>query len=186
MKALKLVLIFVVAIVLLAVLGFGVYLAVNKQKPAQPFEAIYGTGEGRILIATQGSKFKDLLTEELLSRLEGGNVYICGIDISGLAETDPAKWDAVLLVHTTEKRVLPPSVEAFLARAESDKIVEVITSGDGKWRPEASEVEIITSASKIERVSAVADEAVQKVLAILSAKVSPPAAPDSAAPSEAE
>lgn len=171
MKVLKLIVIFTLALITLAILIFGIYLAVNKQKPAEQFEAILGEGTNRLLIATQGSSFKDLLTAEILRKLEGEDIQIRGIDISALAEVELDRWDAFLIVHTTEKWVLPPSVEDFLKRVPSNKVVEVITSGDGDWRPEKTEVEIITSASKDERVSPVADEAVAKIKVIFSLRV---------------
>ncbi|HHS49930.1 MAG TPA: hypothetical protein ENN07_02325 [candidate division Zixibacteria bacterium] len=167
MKIVKILLLSIAVIVAIFAIAFGIYLIVNTQKTAEPFEAVFGEGEARVLFATQGSNFKDALSAEVLSLLEGQSLYLKGIDISQLADVDPDRWDAFVLIHTTERWKLPKAIEGFLARVDDEKIVQVITSGSGEWVPESWGIDAITSASKDEEITPVAREIVERVKEIV-------------------
>jgi len=156
MKTVKIILLSLLTVVLLLVITFVIYLVANIQKPAENIEAIFGNGANKVLIATQGSDFKDLLLDELLDNLKEGDLYIKGIDISELDSIDSADWDAVILIHTIEKSRVPKVIDRFLKSANNDKLVVVMTSGSGNWKPKNDDIDVITSASKDEEITPIA------------------------------
>ncbi len=158
MKILKRVLIVIGALIVLFVIIFGIYLLVNRQSVAEPFEVGSPDSGRRILIATQGSDYKNLMVDTLVSRLKGEDAYISVIDISGLNEINQEDWDAEIIIHTTEAWKLPESVKEFLQEIENpDEVILLVTSGGGKWKPEDCEVDVLTSASKVADIPEKAD-----------------------------
>ncbi len=150
MKILKRVLIVLGSLVVLFLIAFGVYLFVNIQDVAEAFEVGSLDSGRKILVASQGSKYKNLMVDTLISRLKGEDVYISVIDISGLKEINQEDWDAEIIIHTTEGYRLPEVVKEYLRRVKSpDEVMLLITSGSGEWKPEDCKVDIITSASKV-------------------------------------
>lgn len=150
MKILKRVLIVIGVLIALMVIAFGVYLLVNRQSVAESFEVGSPDSASKILIATQGSDYKDLMVDTLISRLKGDGVYISIIDISGLPEINQEDWDAEIIIHTTEGYRLPEVVKEYLGRVENpDEVMLLITSGSGEWKPEDCKVDVLTSASRV-------------------------------------
>ncbi len=150
MKILKRVLIVIGVLIALMVIAFGVYLLVNRQSVAEPFEVGSPDSARKILIVTQGSDYKNLMVDTLISRLKGEDVYISVIDISGLNEISQEDWDAEIIIHTTEGYRLPESVKEYLLRIENpDEVMLLITSGSGEWKPEDCKVDVLTSASRV-------------------------------------
>lgn len=171
MKILKKVLIVLGSLVLLMVIMFGVYLFVNRQGVAESFEVGSADMSKKILIASQGSEFKDLMVDTLTSRLKGEDVYISVIDISKLKEINQKDWDAQIIIHTTESWKLPDPVKEYLDRIENpEEVILLITSGSGEWEPEACEVDILTSASKIDDIPGFANVITNKVNSLLEEK----------------
>ena len=63
MKILKRVLIVIGALIVLFVIIFGIYLLMNRQSVAEPFEVGSPESGRKILIATQGSDYKNLMLD---------------------------------------------------------------------------------------------------------------------------
>ncbi len=168
MKILKRVLIVLGSLIILFLIAFGVYLFVNIQDVAEAFEVGSPDSGRKILIATQGSEYKNLMVDTLTSRLEGEDVYISVIDISGLSEIGQKDWDAEIIIHTTEGYRLPEVVKEYLGRVENpDEVLLLITSGSGEWKPEDCKVDVLTSASKVADISELANRIEDKVNSLL-------------------
>lgn len=168
MKILKRVLIVLGSLIALFVIAFGVYLFVNIQDVAEAFEVGSPDSGKKVLIASQGSDYKNLMVDTLTSRLEGEDVYISVIDISGLSEINQKDWDAEIIIHTTEGWKLPVPVKEFLERIENpDEVTLLITSGGGEWKPENYKVDILTSASKVSDIPEKANSIEEKVNLLL-------------------
>lgn len=92
----------------------------------------------RLLIATQGSTFKDSLMQNVVRYYENDSVFIKIIDVSSLPTIDPADFNATLILHTWEYGRAPESVEVFVEknRDHLEKMVVFATSGDGNNRIE--------------------------------------------------
>ena len=101
-----------------------------------------------MLIATQGSEFKDAVVDGIVAHLRARAVYVKVIDISELAGVDEDPWSAIVLIHTWEMRKPPPAVKTFVDRTRNtNKLVVLTTSGAGDFRMPG--VDAISSASVV-------------------------------------
>jgi hypothetical protein len=106
-----------------------------------------------VLIATQGSAYKDAIVAGLVADLKSRPVYIRVIDVSGLSEIREQDWDVIVVLHNWENWKPQPDAAAFIKRvADKNKLIVVSTSGDGDMKIEG--VDAITSASKMDEVPA--------------------------------
>jgi hypothetical protein len=90
----------------------------------------------RVLIATQGSEFKDALVAGVVAELGTRATYVRVIDISLLPRVNADDWNAIVLIHTWEMRNPPTAAKAFVARLrDTRKLVVLGTSGARRsWR----------------------------------------------------
>jgi len=149
MKIFKIILIVIAAIVLLAVALFGVYLLSHRQGVIKTSEFVNSEARKTVLIASQGSRFKNELVDSVVARLKRKLLAIKVVDVTTLQDEDEADFCAFVIIHTTEKWVLQPDVKRFLDRSRDlKKILLVTTSGQGEWRTKDYDVDVITSASR--------------------------------------
>jgi tetratricopeptide (TPR) repeat protein len=142
------------AVAALVVVAFVVYVILYYPRKAEPFEINTPGPAKTLLIATQGSGFKDALAGALCDSLKSSSIYIKGIDVGGLDEVDDGDWDKILIVNSFVIR-LNKGVERFVNRAASpDNILLLVTSGGADWKPKPElRVDALTSASRKEYVS---------------------------------
>ena len=168
MAILKKILIGIGAVIVLLVIISGIYLLIHVQDVAEPMEVGSPEMNKKILIATQGSEYKNLMVDTLTARLKGEDVYISVIDISGLKEINQEDWDAEIIIHTTEGYRLPEVVKEYLEKVDNpDEIILLITSGSGEWKPEECKVDVLTSASKVDDITEKANSIGEKVNSLL-------------------
>jgi len=67
---------------------------------AESFEVNTPKSEIRVLIATQGSEFKDAVVAGVVDHLKRKGAYIKVIDVSALPQVNENKWNAVVVLHT--------------------------------------------------------------------------------------
>ena len=157
MKTLKIVGIVIGSAIFLFMVVFSIYLLMHKQAEAKEFEVGKRKSEKSILIASQGSDFKNALVEKLVDELEGDSVYIKVVDVSGLSDISEGDWDASIIIHTTEGWKLQPDVKDYLdSISNPERIILVTTSGSGEWKTDEYNLDIYTSASKISTVDSLA------------------------------
>ncbi|UCG29237.1 MAG: hypothetical protein JSV53_06850 [candidate division WOR-3 bacterium] len=168
MKILKIILILIGSIFVLLVVLFAVYLLINRQGVVEPYDLGKPELGKRLLIASQGSGFKNALVESVTTYLAEESRYVRVMDVTGLAEVDESEWDAILIVHTTEQWKLQPDVKKYLDRADAlDKVIVVTTSGSGEWKSEDYAVDVMTSASKSEELPLLTQNIVASLKEIL-------------------
>jgi len=164
MTIFKKILIGIGVLIILLVIISGIYLLIHVQDVAEPMEVGSPEMNKKILIASQGSKYKNIMVDTLIARLKTEDVYISVIDISNLSEIDQEDWDAEVIINTTEGWKVPEPVKEFLDRIEKpDVVMLLITSGNGEWKPEDCKVDILTSASKVADISEKANSIEEKV-----------------------
>lgn len=135
------------------IIAFGIYLLVNIQGVIQPFEINSPNATHKVLIASQGSGFKNMLVSGLVDKIKDSPTYIRVVDVSSLSEVDEADWNAVVLIHTTQYGRMQPDASKYLGRAkELGKVILVTTSGSGRWRTEEFDIDTLTSASRKTKV----------------------------------
>ena len=153
MRVLKIFLLVLGIIVVALVVLFGVYLLLNRQGVVEPFAVGTPELENKVLIASQGSDFKNVVVESLTAYLEKKPAYVEVIDVTSLSGVNEDEWDALVFLQSTEQWKLWPDVDTYLARAKNlDKVILVATSGSGDWKTDKYDVETITSASKMEEM----------------------------------
>lgn len=167
MKALKIILIIIGAIVALLFIALVIYWLVGRQGVVESFDVGSPELEQKVLIASQGSDFKNALVESLTTHLHA-KIYIKVIDVTTLAGVDEKDWDAIVIIHTTEQWKLQPDVKKYFDRARNlNKVVLVTTSGSGDWETKDYDIETITSASKTEELPTLFNKILARLDAIL-------------------
>ena len=159
-----------VLVLLLGCFAFAVwYRAHFSMVAAIPQEVGRPQARERILIATQGSAFKDAVVRGVIARLEPRGAYVKVIDVSGLPEVREAEWNAIVVLHTTEMEKPPQVVAAFAdATKAREKLVVLTTSGNGGRK--LAGVDAISTASSREAVPAKVDEIAARIEKVLTEK----------------
>lgn len=104
-----------------------------------------------VLIATQGSKYKDAIVNGVVDYLLSKPVYIKIIDVSNLNKVTINEWNAIVILHTWEISKPPIAVKEFLKdNYSSNQIIVLSTSGNGDEK--ITDVDAITGASLLRDV----------------------------------
>lgn len=151
-------------------LGFSAwYKAHYSMKPAQAFE-VPGTASGRsVLVATQGSRFKDAIVTGLVDHLKEREAHVKVIDVAALPGVNVKDWDAIVVIHTWEMRRPPEPVKAFVdGMGSRGNVIVLTTSGAGDFKMDG--IDAISAASRMEDVSARIAEMSARVDAVLASE----------------
>jgi len=142
------------------------FYAAYSMAPAKAFTVNDAASPQRVLIATQGSKFKDAVVQGVVEKLKSRPIYMQVMDVSGLGAIDERQWSAIVVLHTFQLSQPQPDAAAFIARAKaSHKVVVLGTSGEGTLKIEG--IDALTSASKLVDVPARVADIVARVDAVL-------------------
>lgn len=138
---------------LLALGAFATYVFLFYPREAEPFEISPAEPSTSILIATQGTDFKDALVKALCDSLSRSSAYIKGVDVGQLTDVDAGDWDHILILSSHIVR-LNGTVASFLSHAVApERVLLLVTSGGADWRPEPGlDVDALSSASRPEYV----------------------------------
>ena len=171
-KKLKVVLLTVVALALLAIPSLFWYRAHYSMTAAKSFEVGTPSAAQRVLIATQGSAFKDALVAGIIKNLKHRSLYIRVIDVASLPSIQEKDWNAIVILHTWENWRPQADAKVFVASArEPKKLIVVTTSGSGKEK--MPDVDAISAASVIEDVPKQTDAVMAKLKSVLPTQATP-------------
>lgn len=148
-KLLKIAGIVLGAVAGLILVGFVIYVILYLPRKAESFEITKETPTANILIATQGSSFKDVLVKTLCDSLKRSSVNIKGIDVKDLAEVNEENWNKIVIINSFVIR-LNKNVERFIDHSSTpENLLLFVTSGGSDWQPQPQlKVDAITSASR--------------------------------------
>lgn len=124
----------VVLLIILIVSFFGFFIwykNANSMEIAEPFEVNSPLLEQKILIATQGSKFKDKVVDGLVERLRDHSLYLKVIDVSSLPDIEEDDFIAIVLLHNWELQKPPEAIEQFLKESKNNKKIVVLATSGG-------------------------------------------------------
>lgn len=156
----------ILGLLLIFVLFMVWYKETYSMKVAKPFEVNSSSNKDHILIATQGSEFKDSLVHKVINDLKTKSVYIKVIDVSDLTTIREADWAAIIILHTWENWKPQKDAKLFIEQInDKRKLIVVATSGQGSYH--IPDVDGITSASKLTEVSSKAKEITERVTKLL-------------------
>jgi hypothetical protein len=140
---------FLIVFLALGVVSIGTlswYAAHFSMQPVTGYDVNSDTLRTRVLIATQGSAFKDGVVTKVIDSLKSESLYFKVIDVAFLPSVSERDWDAIIILHTWEYSKPPATVKDFIYGAGTrDKILVVTTSGSGSMM---EDVDGISSASK--------------------------------------
>lgn len=165
-----------IILVLLIIIGLLLVLAVwykNKFSMDMVSERTINRPElnNSLVIATQGSAFKDSVTSGIIKHFEPDSIFIRIIDVSGLPKINLEDYDAMLLIHTWENWKPPIVVDSFMVKLKKElkgKIVVLTTSGEGSFKME--NVDAITGESILENVPSFTEKIISELDPLLRSK----------------
>src|SRR5688572_10118489 len=137
-----------------------------SMKVAKRFEVNSPSAKNRILIAMQGSEFKDSLVNGVINELKSKSVYISVIDVSDLSEVNQESWSTIIVIHTWENWKPQGDARLFIEKVkDKEKLIVLSTSGQGNYKIEG--VDGITSASKLNEASGKAKEITERLAKLI-------------------
>ncbi len=150
---------------------FFVFLFWYKQRysmhTVDPFEINSSRLEQRLLIATQGSEFKNAITKSVTDYFATDSVYIKVIDVSLLEKIDPSDFNAILVMHTWENWKAPDAVITFVndMGKQRHKLVVLTTSGQGSYKIDG--VDAFTGESEMKNIPVFSDSVITRLGVLL-------------------
>ncbi|MCD4731474.1 MAG: hypothetical protein K8R74_12795 [Bacteroidales bacterium] len=148
-KWIKILIGIVVTPVLLFLILLVAYILINRQGVIEPFQFGNSNAENKILIASQGSDFKNNLVEKLVNQFKDDNNFLSVIDCTELGDENEKDWDAVIIIHTMQIHKMPKEARKFLAEVKDlSRIMLVSTSGGGDDLVTDFDVDAISSPSR--------------------------------------
>ena len=129
----------------------------------------------KVLLATQNSKFKRAVVSKIHDELNQNSVYLKIVDVKLLKNQSSAEFSAVVIINKCMAGRPDPRVESFIdSEPQKNKIIVLTTGILDSWKPDASGVDAMTSASVLDKSDQVAKIIVNRVLALINSKGSNP------------
>jgi hypothetical protein len=156
-----------IAALAIAVIGFLAWYRVHfAMNPVEGFTVNDPSSAQHLLIATQGSAFKNAAVAGVIERLRERPIFIQVVDVTALPDVDEGRWDAIVVLHTIEYGKPPAAAQAFVDRVgETGKVVVLSTSGAGDFKIEG--VDAISSASRMTDAPKRVDELLVRIESLL-------------------
>lgn len=116
-----------------------------------------------ILIAFENTRYKDQLVEELVSKLDNGNVYLTLANHGDgeLDEFNSGDFDAVFITNSGAQARVRPIVIRWLDINSRENVI-LHTTQTTNWMPDV-EVDSITSASRRSNIGTLTDDIVRRI-----------------------
>ncbi|MCB2222525.1 MAG: hypothetical protein KQI35_19230 [Bacteroidetes bacterium] len=134
------------------------YIIMNIQGVIEPFEAGSPQANYKILIASQGSEFKESLVGKIIDQFETPETYFSVIDCTALQDIRIEDWSAIIIIHTMQIHKMPAKAKKFLDEADDfSNIMLVCTSGGGDEIVTDYDVDAISSASRLNKLPVIID-----------------------------
>tara|TARA_R110000744_G_scaffold1334_1_gene4718 strand:+ start:813 stop:1331 length:519 start_codon:yes stop_codon:yes gene_type:complete len=170
MKLFKKVVLIILAVMIVFFLFLIWYQYNYSMDVVAPYEVNTPSFEKKLLIATQGSDFKNKVTSGVVDHFKADSVYIEVVDISTLPTIDPRKYNALVIMHTWENWKPPLTVQTFIEEYPeySNKIIVLTTSGEGSYKMER--VDAITGESILADAPLFVDTIIERLNKILISK----------------
>ncbi|ARM72393.1 hypothetical protein LMxysn_0758 [Listeria monocytogenes] len=118
-----------------------------------------------VLLATQGSKFKDSVMDQVKKDMEGKNVHISIIDTTKLDKVKADDYDKVVLFTTVQSDDIPENVTTFMNDNKDKSIHIAVTADSGRWDDKPKDVDAISEASKAENKQDFVDDLTKAITA---------------------
>jgi len=156
--------------ILVVVLGGFItwYNITYSQSVISSFEVGDSNSPSKLLIASQGSEFKDILVKKLVSKLKENQIYIKVVDATTLSKEE-TEWDAIVVMNSIEIFKMQKDAKTFIESInDKSKIVLINTAGDESgFIDKEVKVDTLTSASKNDELKPLTETILKKIGLIL-------------------
>ncbi|MFT6087244.1 MAG: hypothetical protein ACI9DS_001864 [Glaciecola sp.] len=120
----------------------------------------------KLLIATQGSEYKNALVAGIIDAVKNRPVDVQVIDVSALPDVNIDEWSAIIILHTWENWQPQKDAMLFIDRnPDLANIIVLTTSGQGDLKMEA--IDAITSASDISNIEKDTAQIVRRIDSVI-------------------
>lgn len=121
----------------------------------------------KILIATQGSKFKNIITKNLIEHYQNDSIFIKVIDVTLLPNINPTNYKALVIIHTWENWKPQSDVQSFIENTFNfkDKIIVLTTSGKGSFK--IKDIDALTGESNLKNTGFYTNKIIERLDLIL-------------------
>lgn len=132
-----------------------------------PFEVNSPSLDTKVLIASQGSRFKDSLVKGILKHYQKDTIYFKVIDVYTMFTTTISKWDAIVIINSWEYGSPPRNVTKFIENHpdQLDKLIILSTVGSSNIK--LKDVDVISGESIIEKTPVYRDTVVKRLNKII-------------------
>lgn len=143
-----------ILVLLIIILTFSsIYIYKYYPRKIDSFEVNEQNLPNKILIASQGSDFKNALLTNLVESIKNDSTYIKVIHTSDLDRAELEYWRSIIIINTCVADKLQKSVTNFINKVPNEYPLHmVITAGDGRWMPADLHVDAISTASKLNKI----------------------------------
>lgn len=135
-----------------------------------PFEINDANLKTKVLIASQGSRFKDSLVQGIIRHYQNDTVYFKIIDVYTMFTVNIDKWDALVIINSWEYGSPPKNVKKFIKNHPNqlDKLIILSTVGSSNIALEG--VDVISGESIIEKTPEYTNIVVERLDKIIKPK----------------
>ncbi|MBC1514742.1 hypothetical protein [Listeria immobilis] len=117
-----------------------------------------------VLLATQGSDFKDSVIEQIKKDMAGKDVHISIMDTTKLDKVNADDYDKVVLFTTVQSDDIPENVTTFMNDNKDKSIHIAVTADSGRWDKQPKDIDAISEASKSENKQDFVDDLTKAIL----------------------
>ncbi|AIS62004.1 hypothetical protein [Listeria ivanovii] len=117
-----------------------------------------------VLLATQGSDFKDSVIDQIKQDMAKENVHISIMDTTKLDKVNADDYDKIVLFTTVQSDDIPENVTTFMNDNKDKGIHIAVTADSGRWDKQPKDVDAISEASKSENKQDFVDDLSQAIL----------------------
>ncbi|MGY3793818.1 hypothetical protein [Aquimarina sp. 433] len=156
-------------VIVLLFMGFWIwYEYTYSMDTVIPFQVNDPNLETKVLIASQGSRFKDSLVQRVLKHYKEDAIYFKVIDVYTLFTVPIDKWDAIVIINSWEYGSPPSNVKRYIKNHPEDLDRLIILSTVGSSHITLQDVDVISGESIIEKLPEYTNEIVHRLDKILS------------------
>jgi hypothetical protein len=146
-----------------SVIFFSWYAVQHKMDEAPAHEFTETVMQKSVLIATEGSKFKEAVVEATVAQLKTLPVYVKVIDIDELARVNETEWAAIVILET-KGHPLQKEIHPFVERVLQKNKIIVVTAPETEFKnsveedtPPASEAVKSNASNIVHRIKSILD-----------------------------
>ena len=130
--------------------------------------------KGKVLIATQKSRFKRTLVSEIQDNLGDNVFYVKIVDVKGLPNESADDFNAIVILNRCMAGRPDPRVESYIDDIpDKNKVILLTTGRLDSWKPDSSEIDAMSSASTMSETAPIASSISDKVLDTIESQSNP-------------